>query len=50
MHTGKPLVEIGVAKLKKMYVGIKHQTSNYGMIQAPSELSRTEVEFSFDLE
>jgi hypothetical protein len=49
MHTGKPLVEIGVAKLK-MYKVIKHQTSNSGMIQATSEISRSEVEFSFDLE
>jgi hypothetical protein len=49
MHTGKPLVEIGVAKLK-MYELIKRQTWNVGMIQATSEMSRSEVEFSFDLE
>jgi hypothetical protein len=48
MHTGKPLVEIGVAELK-MYEVIKHQTANFGMIQATSEISRSEVEFSFDL-
>jgi hypothetical protein len=48
MHTGKPLVKIGVVKLK-MYEVIKHQTlSNFGMMQARSEISRSELEFSFD--
>jgi hypothetical protein len=49
MHSGKPLVEIVVAKLK-MYEVIEHQTSDFGMIQATSEISRTEVEFLFGLE
>jgi len=30
-------------------IGIKHQTSNFGMIQATSEISRSELEFSFDI-
>jgi hypothetical protein len=49
MHTGKPFVEIGVAKLK-MYEVIKHQTWYFGMIQATSEISLSEVEFSRELE